>query len=126
MENMACTLSGSAVQTKSMYAIAFDLNQDKLMAAYPGASYKNAYKEIEACLAKHNFIHQQGSVYFGDMDKVTVVSCIMAVIDLTTACPWFAASVSDVRMLRIEDNNDLMPIILHTVKTSGALLKIVE
>jgi virulence-associated protein VapD len=29
--------------------------------------------------------------------------------DYTAAFPWFAASVCDVRMLRIEELNDLMP-----------------
>ena len=35
----------------------------------------------------------------------------VAVQDLTRKYPWFAASVEDIRMLRIEDNNDLMPAI---------------
>jgi virulence-associated protein VapD len=30
-------------------------------------------------------------------------------MDLTTSLPWFAASVRDIRMLRIEEMNDLMP-----------------
>jgi virulence-associated protein VapD len=30
-------------------------------------------------------------------------------MDLAKANPWFALSVKDIRMLRIEDNNDLMP-----------------
>lgn len=98
----------------SMYAIAFDLEQERLKEAYPGPSYNNGYKEIEAVLSEHHFTRQQGSVYFGDLEKVNVVSCVMAIIDLTTKCPWFSKAASDVRMLRIEDNNDLMPIIQHT------------
>jgi virulence-associated protein VapD len=34
---------------------------------------------------------------------------MVAVIDLTTQLPWFAVSVRDIRMLRIEELNDLMP-----------------
>lgn len=36
---------------------------------------------------------------------------MLAVIDLTTRLPWFAASVRDIRMLRIEELNDLMPVV---------------
>jgi virulence-associated protein VapD len=32
-------------------------------------------------------------------------------IDLARSLPWFAASVRDIRMLRIEELNDLMPAI---------------
>lgn len=54
---------------------------------------------------------QQGSVYFGDPSKVDAVRCVLAVQDLAKQFPWFSASVEDIRMLRIEDNNDLMPAI---------------
>jgi virulence-associated protein VapD len=33
----------------------------------------------------------------------------MAALELGRTLPWFAASVRDIRMLRIEENNDLMP-----------------
>ena len=59
----------------------------------------------------YGFSRQQGSVYFGDVEKVDAVKCVLAVQDLTRKFPWFAASVEDIRMLRIEDNNDLMPAI---------------
>jgi virulence-associated protein VapD len=36
---------------------------------------------------------------------------MVAVIDLTARLPWFAASVRDIRMLRIEELNDLMPVV---------------
>ncbi|MFO0575345.1 MAG: hypothetical protein U1A78_15240 [Polyangia bacterium] len=32
-------------------------------------------------------------------------------MDLTTRHPWFAASATDVRMLQVEDDNDLKPVI---------------
>jgi virulence-associated protein VapD len=34
---------------------------------------------------------------------------VLAAIDLSNTLPWFAASVRDIRMLRIEELNDLMP-----------------
>ena len=94
-----------------MYAIAFDLEQDTLSKTYGGPTYTNAYADIKRVLATYGFSRQQGSVYFGDAEKVYAVKCVLAVQDLTRKFPWFAASVEDIRMLRIEDNNDLMPAI---------------
>ena len=102
-----------------MYAIAFDLDTDTLEKAYPNASYTNAYADIrEKLVASHGFRWQQGSVYFGG-DKVNAVSCVVAVVDLTQTFPWFAPSVRDIRMLRIEEQNDLRPAIDQTNKING-------
>ena len=56
------------------------------------------------------FKWQQGSVYFGD-ESINAVTCVMVVQKLAKKFPWFSACVKDVRMLRIEENNDLMPAI---------------
>ena len=42
-------------------------------------------------------------------ESVTAVNCVLAAIDLARSLPWFAAPVRDIRMLRIEELNDLMP-----------------
>lgn len=94
-----------------MYAIAFDLDTDILKATYHNASWQNAYEDIRRVLARYDFSRQQGSVYFGDAEKVDPVRCVLAVQDLTQTYAWFAGAVSDIRMLRIEENNDLMPAI---------------
>lgn len=93
-----------------MYAITFDLDTKVLQDSYPNASWQNAYTDVGRVLRDHGFARQQGSVYFGD-DTVDVVRCQIAVQRLALTFPWFAPSVSDIRMLRIEDNNDLMPAI---------------
>lgn len=98
-----------------MYAIVFDLDQDTLSKTYHNESYKNAYGDIKKTLESHGFNRQQGSVYFGDVGKVDAVSCVLAVMDMAKANPWFAPSVTDIRMLRIEDNNDLMPAVRKAV-----------
>jgi virulence-associated protein VapD len=90
-----------------MYAIAFDIDIDSLRQHY-GDPYNGAYLEIRRVLERHGFRWQQGSMYFGG-DGVNAVTCVMAAIDLSRSLPWFAASVRDVRMLRIEEFNDLMP-----------------
>lgn len=94
-----------------MYAIAFDLEQETLSKTYGSPTYTNAYSDIKKVLESYGFTRQQGSVYFGNSDKVDAVTCVLAVQDLTKKFSWFSVSVEDIRMLRIEDNNDLMPAI---------------
>ena len=91
----------------TVYAIAFDMDIEQLRLHY-GDPYNNAYLEIRRVLQRHGFTWQQGSVYFGGPD-INAVTCVLAAIDLSRPLPWFAASVRDIRMLRIEELNDLMP-----------------
>jgi virulence-associated protein VapD len=93
-----------------VYAICFDLDQDLLKRHYPSATHTNAYEDIRRCLETFGFTRQQGSVYFGNQ-HVTPVTCVMAAQDLQKRHPWFGKVVSDLRMLRIEEHNDLMPAI---------------
>ena len=97
-----------------MYAIAFDLEQETLSKTYGAPTYTNAYTDIKEVLEKYGFRRQQGSVYFGDLDAVDAVTCVLAAQELSATYPWFAASLEDIRMLRIEDNNDLMPAVERT------------
>jgi len=98
-----------------MYAIVFDLDQEMLSTTYLNDSYKNAYEDIKKVLEARGFTRQQGSVYFGDVAKVDAVSCVLAVMELAKTNSWFEPSVKDIRMLRIEDNNDLMPAVKKAV-----------
>jgi virulence-associated protein VapD len=90
-----------------MYAIAFDMDIESLRTHY-GDPYNNAYIEIRKILQKHGFSWQQGSVYFGG-EAINAVTCTLAAQDLARQLPWFRATVRDIRMLRIEELNDLMP-----------------
>ena len=90
-----------------VYAIAFDMDIESLRLHY-GDPYNNAYGEIRRVLQRHGFTWQQGSVYFGD-DQINAVTCVLAAQELSASLPWFAACVRDIRMLRIEEFNDLMP-----------------
>ncbi len=93
-----------------MYAIIFDLDTETLKATYPNASYTNAYSDIRNYLTSRGFSWIQGSGYFGD-DTVDAVRCVMTVQRMTRKYPWFRSSVRDIRMLRIEEDNDLLPIV---------------
>lgn len=97
-----------------MYAIAFDMDIEQLRASY-GDPYNNAYLEIRRVLERHGFRWQQGSVYFGG-EEINAVTCVLAAQDLASTLPWFSASVRDIRMLRIEEFNDLMPAIQQIVR----------
>lgn len=92
-----------------VYAIAFDMDIESLKQSY-GDPYNNAYGEIRRVLGSHGFSPQQGSVYFGN-ENINAVTCVLAVQDLAQKFPWFVASVRDIRMLRIEEFNDLLPAI---------------
>ena len=91
-----------------MYAITFDMDTDILKASYHTPSWQNAYADIARALSQYGFTRQQGSVYFGD-DTVDAVRCVLAVQEISRSYVWFAPAVRGIRMLRIEDNNDLMP-----------------
>lgn len=91
-----------------MYAIVFDLDTNTLKDVYPGPSGNNAYNEVRSFLAARGFDWQQRSTYFGN-DTVDAVTCVLAVQDMAQKLEWFAVSVRDIGMLRIEENNDLIP-----------------
>lgn len=93
-----------------MYAITFDLNQEMLQRTYGKENFNNAYADIKRELAQHGFERQQGSVYFGTKEK-TVVEIIIAVQEISEKLKWLAPSVTDIRLLKIEEFNDLMPAI---------------
>ncbi len=101
-----------------MYAVSFDLDTNELHKAYPNGSPNYAYQAIGNFLKKRGFEWQQGSVYFGN-ETIDPVKVVLAIQDLAQAYPsWFTSKVvRDIRMLRIEENNDLNPAIRHVEDT---------
>lgn len=98
-----------------MYAIAFDLDTEKLKSNY-GQSHNNAYGDIRKFLATRGFANQQGSLYYGD-NTVTMVGAVVVVANLAKTLPWLEKCVTDIRILRLLESDDLMP----AVKMGGAL-----
>jgi virulence-associated protein VapD len=90
-----------------MYAIIFDFDTDMLKQLYPTPSWNNAYTDVRNYLTNRGFEWVQGSGYFGN-DTVDAVRCVRTVQKLAKKYQWFTPSVRDIRMLRIEENNDLM------------------
>jgi virulence-associated protein VapD len=100
-------LQPPAANHQRMYAITFDMDTETLQQAYPSDSWRNAYVDIRRVLIEEGFDWQQGSVYFGNPKHVDAVKCVLAAQRLARELPWFGESVRDIRMLRIEENNDL-------------------
>lgn len=94
-----------------MYAIALDIDQITLDETYDAPSKASAYEKIDRILEKYGFKRRQGETYFGDGDKVDAVTCVLAVQELAKTYDWFSKYIKEARMLRIEDETDLMPAI---------------
>lgn len=90
-----------------MYAIVFDFDTETLRQLYPTSSWNNAYADVRNYLTARGFEWKQRSAYFGD-DTVDAVRCVRVIQKLSRRYSWFKPSVRDIRMLRIEENNDLM------------------
>jgi virulence-associated protein VapD len=95
------------------YAITFDLDTNTLAATYHNESWRNAYTDIANILEQWDFERQQGSVYFS-RGECAPVDCVLAVQEIATEFDWFAPSLKDIRMLRIEEENDLMAAVRPT------------
>lgn len=98
-----------------MYTIIFKLNHDILAEKYTDISLVGAYAAVDAILVLRGFTQHVQGVYFGDIKKVNAVSCVLASIELTKKLPWFSTTVSEIRMLRIESTEDLMPAVTRPI-----------
>ncbi len=94
-----------------MYAITFDIDTNCLHDNYHENNVPNAYGDVRKFMEQNNFTWMQGSVYFGN-DKIDAVQCVLVVQRLAKQYVWFATCFRDIRMLRIEENNDLKPAII--------------
>ena len=100
------------------FAIMFDLDVQILQDLYPSHSWNDAHTDIRSFLEENDFEHKQGSVYFGG-NTIDVVRCVIVAQTMSRKFPWFAPSVKDMRMLRIEENNDLMQAVELALRTKG-------
>lgn len=91
-----------------MYAVLFDLDTNCLSDNYGEGAYNNAYKNIKDYMLANGFEWKQGSVYFGG-ERINAVNCVLIVQKLAKKYPWFSTCVKDIRMLRIDEYNDLGP-----------------
>lgn len=97
-----------------VYAIAFDIDTQVAQSVL-GDTWKTCYGAIERGLALHGFSRAQGSLFFGD-ETSNAVTCIKAVQDLDEKHAWFGRIVKDLRMLRIDEDNDLLPALSNRLR----------
>lgn len=93
-----------------VYAITFDFDTELLEQLYHNESWRNAYTDVRRFLEASGFENKQRSVYFA-LDEIDATDCIAVVQDLAEEYDWFVPSLRDIRMLRIEENNDLMTVL---------------
>ena len=96
-------------KAKRVYAIAFDLDTAKAEKLC-GPNWRACYGKIGVLFTEFGFGRQQGSVYFGD-ETSDAIRCVMAVQEADRRFAWFSQTVKDLRMLRVDEDNDLMPAI---------------
>ena len=101
-------------KAQRVYAIAFDLDT-ATAEALCGSAWRGCYEKIALVFAEYGFTRVQGSVYFGS-ETTDAVHCVMAVQDADRRYSWFGRAVRDLRMLRVDEDNDLMPAINNRLR----------
>jgi virulence-associated protein VapD len=101
-------------KARRVYAIAFDLDTAAAETVC-GSGWRGCYEKIALVFAEYGFTRVQGSVYFGD-EATDAVRCVMAVQDADRRYSWFGRAVRDLRMLRVDEDNDLMPAINNRLR----------
>ncbi|MBO6190256.1 MAG: hypothetical protein J6N92_05555 [Alloprevotella sp.] len=95
-----------------MYAIAFDLEIDKLKEHYPKA-HTQAYYDLRILLRGLGFYHIQGSVYIqreihrlpdGSDDSMLMV---LQLSNKLKELDWLPSCVRDIRIFKVENWSDI-------------------
>lgn len=101
-------------RTGRVYAIAFDIDT-QVAERILGETWKTCYGKIERGLVSNGFSRTQGSLFFGTPES-NAVTCIKAVQELDEQYAWFGRIVKDLRMLRIDEDNDLLPALSNRLR----------
>lgn len=99
---------GYPLGSKSIYAIWIELDWHGLLANY-GLDSKDALTAIKEHLVHHGFAGNNGSNFFFGGPNVSPVQCVLAVQSMCASLAWFKNSAFGIKMLRIEETNDLRP-----------------
>lgn len=114
------TLSKSyGLEEQDSLSQTYGIEQDPFKEVHEDLIYTKAYTDIKNVLQGYGFSQQHGSaVFFGD-NTVNSVKCVLAVQEVTKQFSWFPASIKDIRMLRIEEDCDLLPVVEAEKKSSA-------
>ena len=97
-----------AKRTARVYAIAYDLNTE-------AAARHNAWDKIARVLGQHGFHRQQGTVFYGT-EQTSAMTCAAAVLEMNDRFPWFWEVVRYMRMLRIDEEDDVLAIVPNRLR----------
>lgn len=101
-------------KARRVYAIAFDLDT-ALAEKICGSAWRGCYEKIALVFAEYGFARMQGSVYFGD-ESSDPVQCMLAVQEADRRYAWFGRVLRDLRMLRVDEDNDLMRLVNNRLR----------
>ncbi|MBJ6122723.1 hypothetical protein [Sphingomonas mollis] len=91
-----------------VYAIAYDLNTE-------AAERHGAWHKIARVFESYGFTRQQGSVFYGN-EKTSAMTCAAAVLEVNDRYTWFWEVVRDMRVLRIDEEDDLLQIVPNRLR----------
>lgn len=90
-----------------MYAVAFDLVVSDTVQHHP-KGVSQAYTDIGAILAEHDFRRVQGSLYVTEQEDM---ANLFLAIQALKGHSWFPKSVRDIRAFRIEQWSDFTSVV---------------
>ncbi len=92
-----------------MYAIIFEVNTS-FVETLSSDEYSKINANIRFFLEKNSFIMKNYNTYFGN-ENISAVDCFLTIQKLTKKHIEFANLVSDIQMLRIAENCDMLKVI---------------
>lgn len=93
----------------SMYAVSFKIDHDAIRSYYPELTATYVYDIIHNVFRANGFSCLHENFYFNEDRTMNAVSCILAVQGISRQYTWFKYVVSNIHMLRIEEDVDLTP-----------------
>ena len=88
------------------YAVMMTLKKQNLAKSHPIKSSTAAIQDIELALNSYGFHKAQEGLFIGN-DAVDAVQAVIAVRETSKAYPWLRKCIAEIKMLRIEEINDL-------------------
>ena len=88
------------------YAILIVFDEERLGRHRPGDGVEGVERDVDRDLADRGFTALRHGFYVGD-GTIDAVRSVMVVQDMADAFAWFAPSLLDARLLRIEESSDL-------------------
>lgn len=95
---------------QTMFAIAYDFDGKKLEENYHSKSWRNAYTDFKRFMEKKGFSTQQESILYGN-DDVSMTDAYIAITEASREFAWLKDSITDIRILQLMNNDDLMPFV---------------